>query len=155
VSKEREWPQDITSSSNCLNPLFGETWLEIILSLIVGLAISGLSSIEKRTRLCACLRESMSTTVGTRINFNGSFGTIRYVGEVGQSPETWLGVEWDDPKRGKHSGSHRGHQYFISKFVSLRSSPGFLSISVVVSQMLQLSFARLKIFLLESLFLRL
>lgn len=24
----------------------------------------------------------------------------------------WLGVEWDDPARGKHSGVHEGVQYF-------------------------------------------
>ena len=25
----------------------------------------------------------------------------------------WLGVEWDDPSRGKHSGTHEGERYFI------------------------------------------
>ena len=24
----------------------------------------------------------------------------------------WLGVEWDDPTRGKHSGEHEGVSYF-------------------------------------------
>lgn len=24
----------------------------------------------------------------------------------------WLGVEWDEPDRGKHDGSHDGVQYF-------------------------------------------
>ncbi len=24
----------------------------------------------------------------------------------------WLGVEWDDPSRGKHSGTHEGKLYF-------------------------------------------
>lgn len=27
----------------------------------------------------------------------------------------WLGVEWDQPDRGKHNGSHSGVQYFTCK----------------------------------------
>lgn len=27
----------------------------------------------------------------------------------------WLGVEWDDPDRGKHDGTHEGHTYFKTK----------------------------------------
>ena len=26
----------------------------------------------------------------------------------------WLGVEWDDPTRGKHDGSHQGKRYFTT-----------------------------------------
>jgi len=36
-------------------------------------------------------------------------GTVRFSGRVeGQDPEqTWLGIEWDDPTRGKHSGQFK------------------------------------------------
>ena len=27
----------------------------------------------------------------------------------------WLGVEWDDPSRGKHDGSHNGQRYFMTR----------------------------------------
>ena len=27
-------------------------------------------------------------------------------------PGLWLGVEWDNPERGKHDGSHEGTVYF-------------------------------------------
>lgn len=29
----------------------------------------------------------------------------------------WLGVEWDDPQRGKHDGSYEGTQYFKCRWV--------------------------------------
>ncbi|CAG0918595.1 unnamed protein product [Notodromas monacha] len=42
------------------------------------------------------------------------FGTVKYVGPVcaDASNATWLGVEWDDPTRGKHDGSIGGQRYF-------------------------------------------
>ena len=27
----------------------------------------------------------------------------------------WIGVEWDDPSRGKHDGVHEGHRYFSTR----------------------------------------
>ncbi|RPA75402.1 hypothetical protein BJ508DRAFT_380083 [Ascobolus immersus RN42] len=50
--------------------------------------------------------------IGQRISFSPSLCTIRYIGPVEGTAGTWLGVEWDDPTRGKHSGEHGGHQYF-------------------------------------------
>nr|XP_033792124.1 tubulin-specific chaperone E isoform X2 [Geotrypetes seraphini]XP_033792125.1 tubulin-specific chaperone E isoform X2 [Geotrypetes seraphini] len=50
---------------------------------------------------------------GRRIICDGDYATVRYVGPVPPSPELWLGVEWDNPQRGKHSGCHQGTQYFI------------------------------------------
>lgn len=35
----------------------------------------------------------------------------------------WLGVEWDDPHRGKHSGIHEGVEYFSC---SVEGSGSFL-----------------------------
>ena len=29
--------------------------------------------------------------------------------------QLWLGVEWDDPARGRHSGEHGGRQYFVTR----------------------------------------
>jgi dynactin complex subunit len=37
---------------------------------------------------------------------------VRYVGVVADKPGRWLGVEWDDPVRGKHDGTHDGVTYF-------------------------------------------
>lgn len=51
--------------------------------------------------------------VGTRFCLSGShIGSIRYVGPVDCTLGNWLGVEWDDPNRGKHSGVKDGKEYF-------------------------------------------
>ncbi|KAL8730738.1 MAG: hypothetical protein Q9181_004560 [Wetmoreana brouardii] len=49
---------------------------------------------------------------GQRLSFNGALCTVRYRGEVEGANGQWLGVEWDDPTRGKHDGSHDGKRYF-------------------------------------------
>ncbi|KHO00108.1 Cytoskeleton-associated protein, Gly-rich domain protein [Metarhizium album ARSEF 1941] len=46
--------------------------------------------------------------VGQRVSYGGALCTVRYVGEVAGTTGSWLGVEWDDPTRGKHDGSHKG-----------------------------------------------
>ncbi|KAG2220549.1 hypothetical protein INT45_004155 [Circinella minor] len=56
----------------------------------------------------------MTLTVGDRIQVNLDFATIRFIGSVDGSKGEWLGVEWDDPARGKHDGSHNGKRYFTS-----------------------------------------
>ncbi|CAI8010074.1 Tubulin-specific chaperone E [Geodia barretti] len=50
--------------------------------------------------------------VGARCCFDGYYATIRFVGEVPPAKGVWVGVEWDDASRGKHSGDHEGTQYF-------------------------------------------
>ncbi|KAL2869872.1 putative tubulin-specific chaperone [Aspergillus lucknowensis] len=50
--------------------------------------------------------------VNQRRSYNGDLCTIRYVGKVEGTSGEWLGVEWDDPTRGKHSGQHQGVRYF-------------------------------------------
>ncbi|KKK16211.1 hypothetical protein AOCH_003715 [Aspergillus ochraceoroseus] len=50
--------------------------------------------------------------VNQRRSYNGDLCTIRYVGKVDGTAGEWLGVEWDDPTRGKHSGKHQGVNYF-------------------------------------------
>lgn len=51
-------------------------------------------------------------SINSRIRLNGYPGTIRFVGEVRGTRGTWLGVEWDDPSRGKHNGEKDGIRYF-------------------------------------------
>ncbi|KAH7385601.1 hypothetical protein BKA66DRAFT_511442 [Pyrenochaeta sp. MPI-SDFR-AT-0127] len=50
--------------------------------------------------------------VGKRLSFDRRLCTVRYHGEVQGTKGEWLGVEWDDPTRGKHSGEHEGTRYF-------------------------------------------
>lgn len=49
---------------------------------------------------------------GKRLSFSSHLCTIRYHGPVTGTTGSWLGVEWDDPTRGKHLGAHQGTQYF-------------------------------------------
>ncbi|KAJ4986893.1 tubulin-specific chaperone [Stagonosporopsis vannaccii] len=50
--------------------------------------------------------------IGKRLSFDGQLCTVRFRGAVEGTKGEWLGVEWDDPTRGKHSGEHKGHRYF-------------------------------------------
>ncbi|GFS08897.1 tubulin-specific chaperone E-like [Elysia marginata] len=50
--------------------------------------------------------------VGDRIYCDQHRATIRFIGKVPPTNGVWLGVEWDNPARGKHNGSHEGKQYF-------------------------------------------
>lgn len=54
--------------------------------------------------------------VGERLSFSDAPCTVRYVGEVDGTQGEWLGVEWDDPTRGKHAGVHGGRRYFDCMF---------------------------------------
>jgi tubulin-specific chaperone E len=53
--------------------------------------------------------------VGQRISFDLHLCTVRYIGPVAGTQKEWLGVEWDDPTRGKHDGEHQGVKYFSCK----------------------------------------
>lgn len=50
--------------------------------------------------------------MGRRVSSSGERATVRYVGTVPPTKGVWLGVEWDNPERGKHDGVHQGVQYF-------------------------------------------
>eukprot|EP00076_Gallus_gallus_P048955 XP_423980.4 LOW QUALITY PROTEIN: tubulin-specific chaperone E [Gallus gallus] len=50
--------------------------------------------------------------LGRRVLCGTEYGTVRYVGSVSPTAGVWLGVEWDDPQRGKHDGTYEGKQYF-------------------------------------------
>ena len=75
--------------------------------------------------------------VGSRVkDAEGFRATVRYVGAVAAAKNNdndWLGVEWDNPTRGKHDGScvdseGNYHRYFecvngaVSLLVMLRPS---------------------------------
>ena len=45
--------------------------------------------------------------IGRRVWINEDFGTIRYLGNLNDRPDTYVGIEWDTP-RGKHSGELEG-----------------------------------------------
>ncbi|KAF3895105.1 Tubulin-specific chaperone E [Trichophyton interdigitale] len=51
-------------------------------------------------------------TIGSRLSFDGALCTVRYIGPVQGTKGEWLGVEWDEPDRGKHAGAHNGVKYF-------------------------------------------
>ncbi|KAK7493396.1 hypothetical protein BaRGS_00015296 [Batillaria attramentaria] len=50
--------------------------------------------------------------VGDRVAHDEYVGTVKYIGSVPPTKGVWLGVEWDDPSRGKHNGCHEGVKYF-------------------------------------------
>ncbi|XP_029318011.1 tubulin-specific chaperone E isoform X2 [Cottoperca gobio] len=53
--------------------------------------------------------------VGRLVSCDGERATVRYVGPVPPTAGLWFGVEWDNPERGKHDGSHEGVQYFTCR----------------------------------------
>ncbi|KAG2077874.1 hypothetical protein BDR04DRAFT_431142 [Suillus decipiens] len=60
---------------------------------------------------------------GSRIYLSsGYFGTVRYFGPVDSTTGLWLGVEWDDPARGKHDGIKDGKRYFDCRGSFIRPS---------------------------------
>ncbi|KAI8587781.1 hypothetical protein BDZ88DRAFT_508625 [Geranomyces variabilis] len=77
---------------------------------------------------------SRPVTVGSRLCVASHFGTVRFRGPVpAGSDAIWLGVEWDDPTRGKHSGTHGGVSYFQT---TVAGSGTFLRESKVGADML-------------------
>lgn len=52
---------------------------------------------------------------GQRLSYDSHLCTVRYIGAVKGTKGEWLGVEWDDAERGKHSGIHGGERYFDCK----------------------------------------
>ncbi|VDK52485.1 unnamed protein product, partial [Cylicostephanus goldi] len=52
--------------------------------------------------------------VNDRVLVNGHAAVVRYVGSVVDHPGVWVGVEWDDPNRGKHDGMVNGVRYFTT-----------------------------------------
>ncbi|KAJ7681776.1 hypothetical protein B0H17DRAFT_1075669 [Mycena rosella] len=61
------------------------------------------------------MADAQLPTAGTRLSLAGHTGTVKYVGAVDNTAGIWLGVEWDDPKRGKHDGIKDGKRYFTCR----------------------------------------
>ncbi|XP_070180632.1 tubulin-specific chaperone E-like [Littorina saxatilis] len=57
-------------------------------------------------------KDGSKVEIGDRISVDDNIGTVRFIGCVPPTKGVWLGVEWDDPSRGKHDGSHEGVRYF-------------------------------------------
>lgn len=53
--------------------------------------------------------------IGSRVYCSEHTGTVKYVGEVGNTIGNWIGVDWDDPERGKHNGTYMGVHYFNTR----------------------------------------
>ncbi|THH30746.1 hypothetical protein EUX98_g3448 [Antrodiella citrinella] len=53
-----------------------------------------------------------SPQIGARISHGWDIGTVRFIGTVEGSLGDWLGIEWDDPRRGKHDGVKGDKRYF-------------------------------------------
>ncbi|KAK0085825.1 hypothetical protein PV325_004352 [Microctonus aethiopoides] len=50
-----------------------------------------------------------------RIDCDGHRGNVCYVGLIDDTNGMWLGIDWDDPSRGKHNGIHGGKEYFKTR----------------------------------------
>ncbi|MCP9260826.1 Cyclin-related protein fam58a [Dirofilaria immitis] len=50
--------------------------------------------------------------VGDRIEAGGNRGVIKYIGAVDGYDGEWIGIDWDNPERGKHDGFLNGKRYF-------------------------------------------
>ena len=59
---------------------------------------------------------SNTPRIEQRISYQNFKATVRYIGEVAGANGVWLGVEWDDPSRGKHNGEKDGVQYFQCRY---------------------------------------
>jgi len=71
------------------------------------------------------MHEFENIEVGMRIESEGYYGTVRFVGNL-QKGDTakvdpdliWVGIEWDKHTRGKHDGSYDGVRYFSARHSS-------------------------------------
>lgn len=59
--------------------------------------------------------DQFDSALGQRVEYQGFHGTVHFVGELTGQNGIWLGIEWDDPNRGKHDGSYNGVSYFQTR----------------------------------------
>lgn len=60
------------------------------------------------------INEVSTKLVGCRVIKEEQLGTVKYVGPIGNSAVTWLGVDWDNDTKGRHDGSFKGVKYFTA-----------------------------------------
>jgi hypothetical protein len=76
------------------------------------------ADIGSRVCISDALQISMSggptqPTIGARVLIGDRHkATVRYFGPLDGQTGDWVGLEWDEPSRGKHDGSHNGKRYF-------------------------------------------
>ncbi|KAK6183626.1 hypothetical protein SNE40_011064 [Patella caerulea] len=62
-------------------------------------------------------KDGSLVVVGDRIVTDDEhYATIKYIGEVPPTKGLWLGVDWDEPNRGKHDGTHNNIKYFTTRY---------------------------------------
>ncbi|KAI5780439.1 hypothetical protein EDC01DRAFT_710654 [Geopyxis carbonaria] len=76
-----------------------------------------------------------------RLSYVGELCTVRFIGTIDGTEGEWLGVEWDDARRGKHSGENKGKKYFECKIPNAGSfirpkapEPGFTFLEALQSK---------------------
>ena len=64
--------------------------------------------------------DTQEDVIGQRVEMQGHFGTVRYLGKLVNNPKAgedlWLGIEWDEEGRAKHNGTVDGYTYFKCEF---------------------------------------
>ena len=73
--------------------------------------------------------------VGDRLLVGKDLCTIKYIGFIEEWPNlTTFGVEWDDPTRGRHSGTYKGKQLF---YTSVKGAGSFINESTLMKKLVQ------------------
>lgn len=57
-------------------------------------------------------------SIGDRVEVGSDRGTIRYIGAIEGYDGNWVGIDWDNPQRGKHDGFVKGKRYFQARLVT-------------------------------------
>ncbi|XP_076676166.1 glyoxalase 1 isoform X3 [Andrena cerasifolii] len=86
--------------------------------------------------------EDKKYEIGSRIECDGDQGTLEYVGPVGDTKGQWLGIDWDDPTRGKHNGTYNGDKYFKARHPTSGSfiRPGKAKFGISCSQAIKIRY---------------
>lgn len=61
----------------------------------------------------------MTDLLGSRISIAGKRACVCFVGQLEDQEGQWVGLDWDDPNRGKHDGIYNGKRYFSCRDVRL------------------------------------